>query len=93
MFTLMVWKDWLKDNKVIYKAQMNVKLMPITLQSAFSPYIMLAQIKDKSGIAINQKRKANVFEDEITPMVEEIEARQHVLFGGLTSRLTNKAKH
>lgn len=41
---------------------------------------------------MDQKRKANFLEDEITAMVEEIEDRQHVLFGGLNSGLTNKAK-
>ena len=41
---------------------------------------------------MDQKRRANFVEDEITAMVEEIEGRQHVLFGGLNSGLTNKAK-
>uniref|UniRef100_A0A0E9XUR7 Myb/SANT-like DNA-binding domain-containing protein n=1 Tax=Anguilla anguilla TaxID=7936 RepID=A0A0E9XUR7_ANGAN len=41
---------------------------------------------------MDQKRKANFLEDEITAMVEEIEDRQHVLFSGLNSGLTNKAK-
>ena len=41
---------------------------------------------------MDQKRKANFLEDEITAMVEEIEDRQHVLFAGLNSGLTNKAK-
>ncbi|KAJ8346446.1 hypothetical protein SKAU_G00278470 [Synaphobranchus kaupii] len=41
---------------------------------------------------MDQSRKANFLEDELTAMVEEIEDRQHVLFGGLNSGLTNKAK-
>ncbi|KAJ8335833.1 hypothetical protein SKAU_G00391750 [Synaphobranchus kaupii] len=41
---------------------------------------------------MDQRRKANFLEDELTAMVEEIEDRQHVLFGGLNSGLTNKAK-
>ena len=41
---------------------------------------------------MNQKRKANFLEDEITVMVEGIEDRQHILFGGLNSGFTNKAK-
>ena len=41
---------------------------------------------------MDQNRKANFLEDEITAMVEEIEDRQHVLFGGLNSGLTNKVK-
>uniref|UniRef100_A0A0E9VPC1 Uncharacterized protein n=1 Tax=Anguilla anguilla TaxID=7936 RepID=A0A0E9VPC1_ANGAN len=32
---------------------------------------------------MDQKRKANFLEDEITAIVEEIEGRQHVLFSGL----------
>lgn len=38
-------------------------------------------------------RKSNFLENKITAMVEETEARQHVLFSGLNSRLTKKAKH
>ena len=41
---------------------------------------------------MDQKRKANFLEDKITAMVEEIEDRQHILFGWLNSGLTNKAK-
>jgi hypothetical protein len=41
---------------------------------------------------MDQKRKANFLKDEITAMVEVIEDRQHVLFSGLNSGLTNKAK-
>ena len=38
---------------------------------------------------MDQKGKANFLEDKI----EEIEARQHILFRGLNSGVTNKAKH
>lgn len=44
-------------------------------------------------IAVDQKRKWNLMEDKITTIVEEMEDRQHVLFGGLNSGLSNKAKH
>ena len=47
----------------------------------------------QSRTALDQKRKANFMEDKITAMVaNEIEAEQHILFGGLTSRLT-KTQH
>lgn len=42
---------------------------------------------------MEEKRKANFLEDEIATMVEEIEAWQHVSFGGLNSGLTDRAKH
>lgn len=45
-----------------------------------------------SGIA-KKKRKSNILGDEITAMVEDIEARQHVLFCVINIGLTNKVKH
>lgn len=54
---------------------------------------MPAQIRVKSGIAMHQKRKFNFLEGEIMAAAEEIKARQHVLFGGVNSGLTNKAKN
>lgn len=41
-----------------------------------------AQMRVRSGTAMDQKRKANFVEDEITEMVEKTDARQHKLFGG-----------
>lgn len=38
-------------------------------------------------------KRENLLEDEITAMVGETEARQHELFVGLNSSLTNEAKH
>lgn len=36
----------------------------------------------ESGIAIDQKGKANLLENEIKAMVEETEARKHNVFSG-----------
>ena len=43
--------------------------------------------------SMDQKRKANCLEDELMVMVEEIEARQQVLFCRLNTWLSNKARH
>lgn len=50
------------------------------------PSIMPAQMRVKSGEDMDQK----TFEDEVT-MVQEIEARQHVLFRGPHSGWTTQA--
>ena len=75
---------------VINKSQINLKLTAPehALQSAISCCRMLAQIRVQSGIAMDRKRKANILEDEIRAMVEEIEDMQHVFFGGQNSGLT-----
>ena len=42
---------------------------------------------------MDHERKARFLEEDITAMVEETEAKQHVLFGRVNSGVTNKAKH
>lgn len=54
---------------------------------------MPAQTRVQSEITVEQKRKSNFLEGEITAMVEEIEARKQILFSGLNSGLINGAKH
>lgn len=50
---------------------------------------MSAQMTTQSVIALDKERKLNVLEHKITVMVEETEAREHLLFGELNSGLTN----
>lgn len=49
-------------------------------------------MKVQPKIAMDQKRKWNLMEDKITTIVEEMEDRQHLLFSGLNSGLSNEAK-
>lgn len=42
---------------------------------------------------MDQERKAIFLEAQITVMAEEIEARQHVLFAGLSSGWTDRVRH
>ena len=43
-------------------------------------------MKAESGIFMDQKRKSNLLEDEITAIVERNKVRQHVLFSVKSSR-------
>lgn len=54
--------------------------------------IMPARIKVQSGVAMAQKRKSEFWDDEITGVVEDAEARKRVLINGLNRGLTDKAK-
>lgn len=45
---------------------------------------MPAQTRVESGIDVHLKRLLNYLEDQITAMVDEVEAKQRVSFGGPT---------